>query len=121
MIGDNKKKKEKKFSPFKSEAEERAWRHAHMLTVGKLVAWLQQYDQDALVYAVESNTNTWQEIPEDFEQIGYVFSTLETQKRRELDNLMHWYKGSKDGEKKARDAYEDAFQYTEDKGICVIG
>lgn len=40
MIGDSKKKKAKKFSPFKSEAEERAWRHAHMLTVGKLVAWL---------------------------------------------------------------------------------
>lgn len=121
MIVDSKKKKVKKFSPFKSEAEERSWRHAHMLTVGKLVSWLQQYDQDALVYAVESNTNTWQEIPGDFERIGYVFSTLENQKKRELDNLLHRYKDSKGGEKKAWDAYEDTFQYTEDKGICVIG
>lgn len=45
------------------------WLKSNFLTVGKLVAWLQKQDQDALVYAVEPNTGTWQEIPEEcFEQ-----------------------------------------------------
>jgi len=52
---------------FKTRKEEKAWIHEHMLTVKKLIDWLQKQDPDALVYRFETNTGDWQEIPGDID------------------------------------------------------
>ena len=96
------------------------WLKSNFLTVGKLVAWLQKQDQDALVYAVEPNTGTWQEIPEEcFERTQY-FTTVKDQKASELYSFTHWYRGYPDAAEKAQKDVDNYFQYVEDEnGICV--
>ena len=111
---------------FKSAKEEQEWRHKTMLTVGKLIEWLQQFDPDTLVYRMESNTCDWQEIPDFWEgrkdnkkyakDGNMFFCTLKKEKKSEKEHLNHWYSGD---EEKVKAEFKRVFQYCEPNGIMV--
>lgn len=98
------------------------WQKHNFLTVGKLVMWLQQQNQDALVYAIEPNTGTWQEIPEDCFELTQYFATVNDEKAKELESFKLWYKHLPDAAAKAQKDVDKYFQYVEDNnGICIQG
>ena len=106
-------------SVFKTRKEERQWIHQNMLTVRKLIEWLQKQDPDALVYRFETNTGDWQEIPDDFDRFPGWFETVAQGKKRDRKSLRSMYKGNPNIDEKVKEELKDIYKYTEPNGVLI--
>jgi len=88
----------------------------NMLTVGRLIEWLEKQPKDSLVYAIEDNTCTYQCLPD----VSYLFRTVKDERKHNIDFLKRWYQGTENGDKKAEETNASEFQYVYDEnGICL--
>ena len=109
----------KKSKIFKTRAEDKKWLHKNMLTVKKLIDWLQKQDSDALIYRFETNTGDWQEIPADvFEKGGWI-ETVSNGKKRDKKYLAQVYRGNKDIDELVKKELKSTYKYTEPNGILI--
>ena len=105
---------------FKTRKEEKAWLHAHMLTVGKLIQWLKKHDPDALIYRFETNTGDWQEIPGDIDKSGLGWiETVAQGKARDKKYFESLYKGTENSKDKVKASVKSTYKYTEPNGILI--
>ena len=101
---------------FKTEKEQLKFEKEHFLTVGKLKDFLNKLPDDMLIYSIENNTGTWQNIPE----IRYLMRTYEEEYDFTKQWLNNWYAKSENTEEKVNQELNDMFKYVIDKNALYI-
>lgn len=88
-----------------------------MLTVGKLVSWLKEQDQDACVLAYEPNSDAYIEQLDDLPNCDIC--TVKEAKSRMQEDLNQWYKDSDNKEEKIKRDVGIVFRYAEDNDVII--
>ena len=108
---ENRPEIDKKHEEFAEESRKR------MLTVGKLVAWLQQQDQDACILAYEPNSDAYIEQLDDIPNCDIC--TVAKAKKDLKDGLLNWYKDTPDKEARADENVSVVFRYAKDSDVVI--
>lgn len=99
--------------PFKTKKERLEWQKERFLTTGKLIEWLSKFPSDTLIYSIEPNTNSYQEIP-SVEKLMY---SKKDAKEDYSESLKRWYGGTA---AQVKTEMDNMFRYMLDKdGVCV--
>ena len=88
-----------------------------MLTVGRLVKWLLQQDQDACILAWENNSCAYIEQFPDLPNSDIC--TVEQCIAETRKNLKQWYRGTADAEKKIEDEIGMSFRYAKPNDVII--
>lgn len=88
-----------------------------MLTVGKLVEWLQKQDQDACVLAWEDNSCAYIEQMPDVPNCDVC--TVEKCREDTRESLRQWYRGTEGAEEKIEHEIETMFRYAEPGDVII--
>ena len=102
---------DKKHEDFVNESRK------HMLTVRKLVAWLQQQDQDACVLAYEPNSDAYIEQLDDLPNCDIC--TVAKAKKDMHDSLKSWYRDTSDADEKIKRDIDIIFRYSKDNDVII--
>lgn len=108
---ENKPEIDKKHEVFAEECRQR------MLTVGKLVAWLQKQDQDACILAYEPNSDAYIEQLDDLP--NYDICTVAKAKADMRRGLLDWYRDIPDKESKVDKSVSIVFRYAKDNDVII--
>lgn len=88
-----------------------------MLTVGKLIEYLQKQDPNACILAYEPNSFAY------IEQLPSLPSpdicTVAEDKARMKDDLEHWHRGAPGSEMKIKKEIEMTYRYADDKDVII--
>ena len=88
-----------------------------MLTVRKLIAWLQTQDPDACVLAYEQNSDAYIEQLPDLPNCDV--QNVEQAKKEMRADLKSWYRDTPDADQKIERDIATVFRYAEDKDVVI--
>ncbi len=112
---------EKRFEKNKPEIDakhaEFAASRSRMLTVKKLIAWLQTQDQDACVLAYEQNSDAYIEQLPDLPNCD--IQNVAQAKKQMREDLKSWYRDTPDAEQKIEKDIAVVFRYAEDNDVVI--
>ena len=108
---ENRSEIDRKHEDFVEESRQR------MLTVGKLVKWLQEQDQNACILAYEPNSDAYIEQLDDLPNCDIC--TVAKAKKDMNDNLLIWYKDMPDKDAKAERDINTVFRYAKDADVIL--
>ena len=108
---ENRPEIDRKHEDFVEESRRR------MLTVGKLVKWLQEQDQNACILAYEPNSDAYIEQLDDLPNCDIC--TVAKAKKDMKDNLLNWYKDMPDKDAKAERDINTVFRYAKDADVIL--
>lgn len=108
---ENRSEIDRKHEDFVEESRQR------MLTVGKLVKWLQEQDQNACILAYEPNSDAYIEQLDDLPNCDIC--TVAKAKKDMKDNLLNWYKDMPDKDAKAERDINTVFRYAKDADVIL--
>lgn len=99
--------------PFKTKKERLKWQKERFLTTGKLIEWLSKFPSDTLVYSIEPNTNSYQEVY----SVNEIMTSKEESQKDYSEGLKMWYGGDS---VQVKCEMDNMFRYMLDKdGVCV--
>lgn len=108
---ENRSEIDRKHEDFVEESRQR------MLTVGKLVKWLQEQDQNACILVYEPNSDAYIEQLDDLPNCDIC--TVAKAKKDMKDNLLNWYKDMPDKDAKAERDINTVFRYAKDADVIL--
>lgn len=112
---------EKRFEKNKPEIDakhaEFVASRSRMLTVKKLIAWLQTQDPDACVLAYEQNSDAYIEQLPDLPNCD--IQNVAQAKKQMREDLKSWYRDTPDADQKIERDIDTVFRYAEDKDVVI--
>lgn len=101
---------------FDTEYDDLQFKKENFLTVGKLKEYLNNFPDDMLIYSLEPNTGTWQNIPD----INYIIRDYSEELKMTKEWLEKWYSKRIDPEKTVKQELDNMFRYVSDKNALYI-